>query len=386
MQQAELLHKFLEKSSVIEHRCRQKAVGKAVMSVLDTGKLTVTSLGRHMPGNAKVKNKIKTADRLLNNRHLQSERAKIYGDIGRYLLTTGNTKAIVLIDWSPIVNHQYHLLKASICRAGRSVTLYEELHEEKYLGNAKIQGDFLKGLKKLYPRSQFIIVTDAGFKTDFFEQVRKRGWHFVGRLLTNMKYQQCDETLWQECSSLYKEAQNKKVKDIGNVFLAKSRKLPCRLLLYKEKQAPRSTQKKHKSHKKGSVHRKRAATPWLLATSLHEDESGGVNVIRLYKKRMKIEHEFRDTKDAQWGAGLRSSRTQSKVRLTILLLIGHLALFLLWLIGLVGEKKKWHLDFQANSVKSTRILSLVFLGLQMIKHGYTEHIEWCDIHDVTEAF
>jgi hypothetical protein len=60
--------------------------------------------------------------------------------------------------------------------------------------------------------------------------------------------------------------------------------------------------------------------------------------------------------------------TKNAERLQLLLLIGHLAIFILWLIGLAAELKNLHYDYQANTIKKRRVLSLVFLGLQIIRH------------------
>ncbi len=91
-------------------------------------------------------------------------------------------------------------------------------------------------------------------------------------------------------------------------------------------------------------------------------------IIKKYRKRMKIEHEFRDSKDPQWGVGLSYTRCVDPARLEILLLVGYLAIFLLWLIGLATEYQGKHYDYQANTVKSHRVLSLVFLGTQVLFH------------------
>jgi hypothetical protein len=58
------------------------------------------------------------------------------------------------------------------------------------------------------------------------------------------------------------------------------------------------------------------------------------------------------------------------MRLTLQLMIGYLASFLLWLIGLCLEEKRLHLDSQANSIKHKRVLSLIFLALEAIRSGY----------------
>ena len=52
-----------------------------------------------------------------------------------------------------------------------------------------------------------------------------------------------------------------------------------------------------------------------------------------------------------------------------LLLIAHLATFAVWMIGKVAELKHWHCHYQANTVKTEKVLSTFFLGLEVIKRG-----------------
>jgi hypothetical protein len=44
-----------------------------------------------------------------------------------------------------------------------------------------------------------------------------------------------------------------------------------------------------------------------------------------------------------------------------------LAALIAWLVGYIGEKKKLQYQFQANSIKKHRVLSLFYLGCQMIR-------------------
>ena len=47
---------------------------------------------------------------------------------------------------------------------------------------------------------------------------------------------------------------------------------------------------------------------------------------------------------------------------------------MLWLIGLCLEEKGLHRDFQGNSIKNKRVLSLIFLGIEAIRSGYMKFI------------
>jgi len=87
---------------------------------------------------------------------------------------------------------------------------------------------------------------------------------------------------------------------------------------------------------------------------------------------MKIEHEFRDTKDERWGLGFRFSRTKNIDRLRILILLSVLAIWVF--IGMATEAKIFHRHFQANSIKNKRVLSLVFLGREVVKTHYLDRL------------
>ncbi|MEZ8865939.1 transposase, partial [Vibrio splendidus] len=55
-------------------------------------------------------------------------------------------------------------------------------------------------------------------------------------------------------------------------------------------------------------------------------------------------------------------------RLDILLLIALLAEILMWWNGLIAVQAKWHFDFQANSIKHRRVLSIPRLGREVRNH------------------
>ncbi len=150
MHAIELLHTLLAKSGAVKHETRLNSLLKSVTSIMQGGKLSLTSIGRHMSGQAKVKNNIKSAYNLLTNGRLHHERKFIYHALAQYLL--GGKKHIdIVVDWSPCVTHANQILKASIVLRGRSMTLYEEVHPEQKLGNYKVHQRFLERLKLMLP-------------------------------------------------------------------------------------------------------------------------------------------------------------------------------------------------------------------------------------------
>ena len=69
---------------------------------------------------------------------------------------------------------------------------------------------------------------------------------------------------------------------------------------------------------------------------------------QLYAKRMRIEEEFRDTKNIVLGAGLSLSRSQGQQCLQALLLIGHIAQMAKRLIGEAARDAQMHLQLMST--------------------------------------
>jgi hypothetical protein len=384
MQHTGLLHNILENSGVVKHKTRLKSLTVAVDSLMNGANLDLTSIGRHLAKNIKPKSKIKEVDYLLSNGHLHRERIHIYKAVNEWFI--GHEKLLfIAIDWSSIIAHQQHLLRASLICKGRSITVYEEIYPESELGNGEIHQRFLKNLKSVLPQEREIcIMVDAGFRTDFFIQVQTEHWDYVGRILSTMHYTPRDKDDWKPCTSLYEQATSEP-ETIGSVKLAKSNKLDSHLYLYKkienEVKGKEVKVRKVKHGRKENDYKNAAKKPWLIASSL---EIAAGRIMAIYRKRMKIEHDFRDSKDPKWGLGIRESRSIDPMRLILQLLIGFLAIFLLWIIGLCLEKKGLHRDFQANSIKYKRVLSLVFLALEAIRSGYMRFLSEIDFLEIKQ--
>ena len=92
-----------------------------------------------------------------------------------------------------------------------------------------------------------------------------------------------------------------------------------------------------------------AREPWLIATSNTLSTLIAKQVMSLYRKRMQIEKEFRDIKCKRYGLGLSSSMTQTPGGMKILLLIGKLALYLLWLVGTTARTQHVQFRYQSNT-------------------------------------
>lgn len=76
---------------------------------------------------------------------------------------------------------------------------------------------------------------------------------------------------------------------------------------------------------------------------------------------MQIEQSFRDMKNQHVGLGLSLSQTTRPDRLAILLMIGALAMFALWLIGLIAQARGCQVSFGSRA-KAASTLSVISLA------------------------
>ena len=87
--------------------------------------------------------------------------------------------------------------------------------------------------------------------------------------------------------------------------------------------------------------------------------------------RMRIEQSFRDLKNERTGLGLSASRSRSGQRLEILLLIGHLATWVMRLIGECAQQCQMHLHFQSTCRLNRKEISVLTLARRVIDAGST---------------
>ena len=84
---------------------------------------------------------------------------------------------------------------------------------------------------------------------------------------------------------------------------------------------------------------------------------------------MRIEQSFRDIKNERGGLGLSASRSRSGKRLEILLLIGHLAGWLMRLIGESAQQCQMQLQFQSVCRLDHKEISVLTLARRVIDAG-----------------
>ena len=373
-----ILNKILPIVSPNMHKTRRKALSACVLSLSEGSFCTVTSIGRGVQSKAYEKHRIKRSDRLLSNPNLRREALSIYSYICRLFVI--KRRPIISVDWSDLdARGQHFLIRASAAFEGRSITLYEEVHDKSTKEKQKTHQKFLQVLKALLPnKAKPIIVTDAGFKTPWLDEVLKQGWDYVGRVRKPRKYYDSTQNTWQCISTLYPKASSIPIS--LELTHRNSSPITNQFVLYKSSYKGRQsiTQKGQKRKSGTSLKAARGAKdPWLLISTLPMNSRFAKRCVKIYETRMQIEEGFRDMKSSRFGLGFELSYTVKMERLINLMLLITLTTVLLILVGKVIELAGYAKRFQANTVRNRRVLSYFYLGKRaVITHFQISKNEW----------
>jgi hypothetical protein len=344
------------------HGARWSALWSAVQAVITGKQLWLTGIGRAWPTRCLRKHGIKAIDRLLGNRFLHNETKKIYQVLFASLLKKQDIQPVLLVDitdLTPFVS----TITASLALDGRSIPIYHKVIYKKENNKPRIRKAFLKELNQLLPQSKtmkYLIVTDAGFQSPWFDEVEAMGWDYLGRVGHQTKY--LLDNRWVTAKELRNLAKNRAI-NLGNIIFPRRKPKSRRLVLAKQR-ISKNRKRLNCRGKKARFpnymhHEKRAREPWLLSTSLSCNPQ---QVVDLYALRMEIEQNFRDVKNHRWGWSLNHARTRCHKRWQVLLLIGTLASLIQIAAGIASEKFGLHYRHQANTIRHRRVLSLFLLG------------------------
>ena len=355
------------------HAKRASALFDAVHALLLGKKLSLSHLARNLTISMKERNCIRKMDRLVGNKKLHSEIKSCYHAHCIFLVGKID-RPIISIDWAATDKRKnWHILRATLNIEKRGYVLYQEIHPKEKSNSRQVQNQFLDKLKSMLPSNcKPIIITDAGFRFPWFNKTRKIGFDFVGRIRQKTAYKTSKSKIWKaNCLDLYEKATYKPT-FFGKLFFTKQHH-ECNVILYKKiikgrKNINRSGNPTNNNASNRCARRER--DPWLLVTSLEITKLfRAERIAALYAKRMQIEEDFRDIKSHKYGFGLRYSLSNSARRLEVLLLIAALACLVCWLISLSAKKKNLHLDYQSNSIKHRNVLSVIYLGCQLIRRN-----------------
>lgn len=345
MRASRVLQKCFPKSLGAMHALRKQALLKSVQALVSGRRLTLIDVARSWPGAERVAAPLKAFDRLLSNRHLQEERARIYAEMGRWLLR--GKRPVIVIDWSDLKpDKSWCLLRAAVPVGGRTLSLLDEVHPGSEQGSRKAERRFLQRLARLIPPGvRPILVTDAGFCTPWFRDVEALDWDWVGRLRgrTLVKPADVDDRAdqWLPCRALY-ELATTTPQEMPLMQTNRSDPLTCRCVIYGKppkgrKHRNRRQRKEVSASSSSRKSARREREPWLLLASPALAGLKAHHVVALYRRRMQIEESFRDLKSHRYGQAFEDSLTRKGRRIEILLLVSALATFVSWVVGLAAE-------------------------------------------------
>jgi len=364
----DILQRQLAESLGSVHSQRLAAVWRAVAGLMLGGRLWLTALGRDLPGNCRDKHRIKAVDRLVGSQELHRQTPTLYRALASWLLR-GITRPVVIVDGTG-AGPGRHVLSAALSFDGRALPIYSQA----YWGTASVpqreQRKFLDRLAEILPaHCTPILVTDAGFCSFWFDEVRSKGWDFVCRMRRAKTALVNGE--WIPAKKLHALA-GRSCRDLGRITLFQSHPEVHRVVLSKAWRSKgrrllttRGTPSRRLIHKQMALS---AQEPWMLVTSLRSPAKA---VVATYAQRMQIEQTFRDLKNHRHGWSLEDIGCRSNDRVEVLLVIAALANVALHLLGIAAERSGLQRAFQANTVTNRRVFSLFVLARLVIANRGT---------------
>ena len=366
------LYNSLRESCAEIHDSRLHAVLDVASGLRNSQNLSLSEIGRHLPGETQLKNKIKKVDRLEGNEHLHKELYSLYQGLSHYVFKYISQEATLplLVDICCLKDDgELQMLSAEIAIQGRSLPLYREVYKDTQTkGRAR---NFLKELSRCLPcNRQVIVIMDAGFYDEWFKEVAELGWFWLCRIRGTKSVQLSPGHEWEVIKELIPKLKPKTT-HYEQALLTKEHQRPCRVVTTHRQPKGRvvtTSRGKTTSTVSNGKYSKANKEPWVLATNLPLDFTP-TDIILLYFKRMQIEESFRDVKSHQFGLAGRYIRTQSVDRWAVKMLLAAIVQITYWVIGLIAHSQNKQRYFQANTVKDRKVFSYFTLGRLMIEHN-----------------
>lgn len=354
------------------HRKRYEALMRVVTCLLWGGVCSLSGIALRVGGPCRYKHRLKCVDRLLGSTGLHRWRDALYQQVAGVWLKD-LSQILVIVDWSDLSEDQrWQLLRASVVVEGRSVTLYEQVHPQKKLGNPVVHREFLRRLAAILPAGCLpIVMTDAGFHSPWFQAVTERGWEFIGRVRGCNRLSLGKTQEWVPVRDLF-EGASTQARDLGLGAYARSNPSLVRVVMAARQNKGRHCLNMHGKKRVGRASAKAARSarePWVLVCSPSLVYLQPEAIVSLYAQRMRIEQSFRDTKNLRWGLGLEVSRSRSRARLEMLLLIAHLASLARRLIGECAKQQQQELQFMATRRIDRAEISVLTLARRILDLG-----------------
>jgi hypothetical protein len=352
MRAAQVLHQLLAPCwDVLDARLVRRLLG-AVEALVASRQLVLMELARQFPGALRVAAPLKALDRLLSNPRVQRLRAALYATALAGFWPV--TRAVVVVDWCTLTRDEsLHLLRAALPVGGRTLPVWDEVHPQAKLGNAKVHLQFLATLRRLLPIETVpILITDAGFGVPWFRDAQSLGFACIGRLRGRIQLRPVGQTDWAPVCA-FGELGVGRVIDLGLCEVSRRHAHRARVVVYKNPPQDR----KHRDAKGRPVRGGRsraqaqaAREPWVLVVS----------------------------------PALGHSLTRVAARMEVLLLLHALASVAAWLRAVIGRRDRDHERLLAHGQAKRRqrpTLSLWRIGWELLKRGWPPARPWTEPPD-----
>lgn len=369
MQTHRIVARLLDCCAQFMHAARCQALCEVCTAAVCGSWLSLSALACGTQRATALRHRVKCVDRLLGNAHLQGERLAIYRALAHRWLSN-LPQLLIVVDWSSLsADMQWHWLRASVVVEGRSVTLYEEVHPRHHLANRGVHRRFVERLAQVLPPAARppIIITDAGFRTTWFQLLARRNWYWIGRIRNRDFVCNADHD-WFPAKRLYQRARAQ-AQDLGLYQSVRSNPIQARLVLIAPARKGRKRKYRSGKERRNSQMKKIAACqrePWLLSCSPALGHLSAQAIVNLYAQRMRIEQQFRDTKNGALGMGLRHTRSAGAVRLQALLLIAHVSALAKRLVGEAAKARNLQLQLMSTNRKDRPEISVMTLASRVI--------------------
>lgn len=329
-------------------RSQTKTLSYLVTGLLRGGRAGLAGIGRHLPGAAFIKHKIKRVDRFIGNSRVDI--TAVSAAVLSWAVRRGQ-RLIVALDWTDLPDGK-KMLSAAVPMRGRALPVHGRVVDERVLSSKsqnRIEEAFLVELLRLLPAGvRVVLVADRGFaRTELMKKLKRAGVSFVIRVKGDVAFRRRGERkLIGEVPLLPGQTRR-----YGSVRFRDREPVEVNLVLtwqWKMKEA------------------------WYLVSDL---ELTGREIIDLYGKRMQIEESFRDAKSVRWGFRLRHVRLGSPVRWERMMMVVALAYLFLLGVGAHAERHRRHRQLMANTSRR-RTLSWLTVGRALFEE-YATRLAGC---------
>jgi hypothetical protein len=321
---------------------RAACFSRLVAGAMLAGRLGVAAIGRWLPSDTTDKHRIKAVDRFLGNGKVDLD--TLWVSL-LAIATSGVRRLYVLLDWTDL-DGRHEVLQAAVCYGGRAVPVaWATARKGHYLRSRnRMESTLCTTIKALLPVGvELVIVADRGFaRASLFRALRRAGIHFIIRIRREVHL--LDDSGRGPVAK--RRVRRGQTRDFPAARYGEDARVRLRCVVTLGR----------------SDGKKQPQSPWYLATSLMPWQLPAIDVVAGYKRRMRIEHNFRDHKSYRFGLQLRGVTLSSADRYDRLLAIAAVALLLLMCLGATVEDHGLHRQFKANT-DPRRTHSLLQLGL-----------------------